>query len=145
MKKLLVAMCMVATISTAAFADVKVSSKALQHFKANFKDAASIQWKASGEYTKASFTWNSQRMEAFYDISGELIGTSRAITLNALPTAAQQTLQEKYADYVATEAIEFDNVKDGLNYYVSLVKDDTKLVLQVSASGQTEVFKKSHI
>lgn len=145
MKKLFFALTLVVAMTTAAFADVKVNSRALQHFKTNFKDAASIEWKAGNDYAKASFVWNNQRMEAFYDVNGELIGTSRAITLSNLPIAAQQKLQDKYDGYTATEAIEFDNVKDGLNYYVSLVKDNTKIVLQVSPSGQVEVFKKSHI
>ncbi len=146
MKKLFLAACMVVALTASAFADgVTVNMRALRNFKAEFTDAANVQWKTGADFAKASFTWNQQRMEAFYDSDGELIGTSRAITLERLPVSAEKFIQRKYNDYTATEAIEFDNVKDGLCYYVSLVKESTKVVLQVSSQGSVSVFKKIKI
>lgn len=145
MKKLLFAICLVVAMTTAAFADTKVNSRALSHFKSTYKEAADVQWKTTNEYTKASFTWNSQQMEVFYDDNGELVGTSRAVSLNTLPIEAQQKLQKRYEGYTATEAIEFNDAKEGLYYYVSLVKDNTKTVLKISSDGGMEIFKKSHI
>jgi hypothetical protein len=146
MKKLFLAACMAVLMTASAFADgSKVNNKALKHFNTEFAEATHVEWKTGADFAKASFIWNEQRMEAFYDSDGELIGTSRAVTLERLPMNASRYIQRKYADYTPTEAIEFDNVKEGLGYYVSLVKDNTKVVLQVSSQGSVSVFKKIKI
>ena len=86
---------------------------------------------------------NEQRMEAYYDNDGELIGTSRATTLDFLPAKATKQIDEKYAGYKTEEVVEFDSVKDGLSYYVSLTNDTNKVVLQVSSEGSVSVYKKT--
>ncbi|RFM30441.1 hypothetical protein DXN05_05655 [Deminuibacter soli] len=132
-------------MTTAAFADGKVNAKALNHFKTNFKNAEGVEWKNNADYTRASFTWNNQHMEVFYDENGEILASSRAITLKELPINAQAKLDGKYSEYTATEAIELNSEKDGMSYYVSLVKDNTKLVLQIATDGSMSIFKKSHL
>ncbi|BAV09838.1 hypothetical protein SAMN05421788_1011271 [Filimonas lacunae] len=146
MKKLLFAAMMVIALAANAFADGNtVNTKVLNHFQTQFEGASNVRWKTGDLYVKASFTMNEQKMEAFYDADGELIGTSYAVDYSKLPARATKNIAEKYAAYQVTETIEFDNVKDGLNYYVSMVSATNKVVLQVSAQGEVSVFKKSRI
>jgi hypothetical protein len=145
MKKLIIAAVMVVVAATSAFAEGKsVSVKVKNQFANEFTAASNIAWTAGSEFSKATFIMNDQRMEAYYDNEGELIGTSRATTLDFLPAKATKKINEKYASYKTEEVIEFDNVKDGLSYYVSLSNDTQKVVLQVSAEGSISVFKKTN-
>lgn len=146
MKKLLIAALMVVAISVSAFADNShINTKVLNHFQTRFEGASNVHWKTGDLFVKASFTMKEQRMEAFYDVDGELIGTSYNVTMDKLPARAIKAINERYPDYEVRETIEFDNVKDGLSYYVSVVKEHTKVVLQVSEQGDVTVFKRAKI
>lgn len=146
MKKLLIAALMVIAVSASAFADnANINTKVLNHFQTQFEGASNVHWKTGESFVKASFVLNSQKMEAFYDVDGELIGTSYNVANEKLPTRAAKTIAEKYAAYQVQETIEFDSVKDGLSYYVSLTGAQSKIVLQVSAQGEVSVFKKTRI
>ena len=59
-----------------------------------------------------------------------------------LPLAYQVNIRNEYPDYVITEAIEFDDPVDGLNYYVTVEGKQKLYVLQISTEGTISVFKK---
>ncbi|MBN9296374.1 MAG: hypothetical protein J0I41_05145 [Filimonas sp.] len=144
MKKLLIAAVMLVAVATSAFAEgSNVSFKVKNQFASEFTKANNVAWTAADQFTKATFIMNEQRMEAYYDNDGELIGTSRATTLDFLPSKATKKIDEKYAGYKTEEVVEFDSVKDGLSYYVSLTNDTNKIVLQVSSEGSVSVYKKT--
>lgn len=146
MKKLLIAAAMIVAVATSAFAEgTAVSVKVKSQFANEFTAANNVAWTAGNQFTKATFIMNDQRMEAYYDNDGDLIGTSRATTLDFLPAKAAKKINEKYASYKAEEVVEFDNVKDGLSYYVSLTNDTNKIVLHVSSEGSVSVYKKAAI
>jgi hypothetical protein len=146
MKKLLIAALMVIAISASAFADnANINTKVLTHFQTQFEGASNVHWKTGESFVKASFVLNSQKMEAFYDVEGELIGTSYTVSNEKIPVRAAKAIAERFAAYQIQETIEFDSVRDGLGYYVSLVGTQNKIVLQVSAQGEISVFKKTRI
>jgi hypothetical protein len=143
MKKLIIAALAVITLTTSAFADstTTVSRRVLNSFKADFKNATGIEWVVKEDFCKASFLHEGVKMEAFYDLEGNVIGTSKAIAENQLPAAAQKKLAEKYAGYTMTEAIEFDKANEGIRYYVSLTRNSKTIVLQVETNGTVSFFK----
>lgn len=148
MKKFLIAALMIIAVSATAFADENekaVNTKVLSNFQTQFEGATNVHWKTGDTYVKAAFVLNDQKMEAFYDADGELIGTSYAVDYSKIPTRAAKVIAEKYAGYQVTETIEFDNEKDGLNYYVSVINPQSKIVLQVSSLGEVSVFKKARL
>jgi len=142
MKKIFIAATLIAALTTSAIASPRTDAKALKHLTSQFKDATNISWKTTDNYTKATFNWNSQVIEVFYNNDGEHIATGRHISEDALPLNALKVINDKYKDYKPSEAIEMDNVESGTDYYVSLVKDQEKVILQVSPSGSVSVFKK---
>ncbi len=144
MKKLFTAALLAVTLTISAFAaDVnKVSDKTMAHFNREFEDAQHVTWTVKPSFVKASFIKDNQRVEAFYDPSGELIGCSRAIDLNNLPTGAKRAFAKKYADYTVKEAIQFDGV-DETHYYISAENDKQSVILKV-ANGFLSVYKKTN-
>jgi hypothetical protein len=112
------------------------------HLSTHFKDATNIHWKTTSDFTEADFTWENQTLQAFYDQDGNYLGTGRDVTIASLPLNALKTLQDKYRDYQATSALQFQDSGDGVNYYVMLENDKGRLVLNVTPTGYVTVFKK---
>jgi hypothetical protein len=142
MKKLFTAAIVALAITTTAFAaDItKVNFQTLQNFKNTFVDAEDVQWSVRNDYAKASFIDDGDKMEAYFDLSGDLIGTSRAITTQVLPKAARKHINKKYSDYTWKEVIEFKG-KDSEHYFVSLNNNKENVILQISKEGDVSVFK----
>lgn len=149
MKKLLFTTLVALSIITSAFADdvtkaknvAKVNSKAVSNFKNEFETASNVSWTSKTGYTKASFTMNNVKMEAFYDHQGNMIGSSHAICLDDLPTNAKRVFAKRYAGYTVKEAIQFDGI-DETAYYISAENETHAVILKVS-NGMLSVFKKT--
>ena len=144
MKKMLFAALMGIAISVSAFAaPTKVSARILSRFSAEFVNASDVQWKTTDVYAKATFVLEGSTVEVFYDLQGEKIGTSRAITVKSLPKSAQDLIAKKYAAYTVKEAISFTDTDEVVKQYVSLETEKTKVVLEISAAGDVSVLSKS--
>lgn len=118
------------------------SFKGSEHFKQAFPQATEVNYKVKGEYTEVNFIWNGLQLQAFYDMEGNPVGTSRQIDIANLPLSVQISLKKQYPGSTTTEAIEFDNPNDGLSYYVTAVDSKATYVLHVSTAGEISVFKK---
>lgn len=143
MKKLFFAALLVVSFTTATLAsDVKkVSSRTLQKFSTDFAGAKDITWTLGSSYSRALFTFNNESMDAYYDWSGNLIGTSKKVYLEELPTSAKRVFAKKYADYTVKEAIRFDGAEEGA-YYISAENMVHSLVLKVTDQGLLSIYKK---
>jgi hypothetical protein len=111
-------------------------------FKKAFPHATVVSFEVKQKYTVVNFTWNNLQLQAFYDRQGNAIGTSRTIDPKSLPLSCQANISDQYPGYVMTEAIEFDHVAEGLNYYVTIEGKERSYVLQISSEGTISVFKK---
>ena len=141
-KKLFILAVASTLITASAFAGGEEENmKAASSLKKEFTNAQNINWKVTPNYIKASFTWNGQQLEVFYNANGETIAQSRMINPNSLPLKAQQFIQKRYADYQIAEAIEYNNEESGTSYYVSLIKGNTKEILQISTEGDVSTYK----
>ena len=77
-KKILTAAFAVTFLTATAFANEEEDKdKAIQNLKKEFRTAKDIQWKVTDNYIKASFTWNNQDLEVFYNYEGEEIARSK--------------------------------------------------------------------
>lgn len=143
MKKLLFTTLIAIAFVTSSFAkDVnKVSNRTLANFQSEFIEADNVVWTAKPGYTKANFVLNNVKMEAFYDHLGNMIGSSRGISLNDLPTNAKRVFAKKYAGYTVKEAIQFDTM-DETAYFISAENDAQEVILKV-CNGMISVFRKT--
>lgn len=146
MKKFFTTALLALVVTASALAgNTAENAKVNRVFKAEYPEAEHISYKSGKDYVVINFVQHQQQMQAFYDNDGNKIGTSRAISLNSLPLPAQKKLAEKYKDYTTTEAIEFDNVQEGIGYYVSLQNSAQKIILHISSQGEISTFRKSSL
>lgn len=142
MKKLFFAALIAVTVASSAFAadTKKVNSVTTSNFKSEFKKASEVSWTSTEEFTKATFVLNNQKMEAFYDQNGEMIGTSKAVSLDELPVSAKRSIAKRLSGYTVKEAIEFQGT-DELAYYISAENDKETAILKVSDNGTMSNYK----
>lgn len=141
MKKLLFTALIAISLMSSAFATpVKgVTYRMAEAFSTAFKGAENLQWSLTDDYVKASFDLRGIKMEAFYDHSGELIGSSHAITLESLPIQAKRKFAMKYSDYIVKEAIVFEGADESA-YFVS-AESETRTVIIKITNSTVETFK----
>lgn len=144
MKKLsIVALFALILIST-AFANKTANPdfSGMENFNKTFPQATGVVFKVTEKYTEVSFTWHNLKLQAFYDLEGNQIGTSRQIAVVDMPLTYLFSIKKEFPGYEPTEAIEFDHTDSGLSYYVTVVAPQKAYVLEVSANGAISVFKK---
>jgi len=140
MKKLIIAAALF--ISFSAFANEKeVSSRVLYAFQNEFTTATEVEWKASTDFYVASFSMNGQRVNAYYNTDGNLMGITRNITSAQLPVGLQNSMKKNYSTYWISNLFEVAN-NEGTSYYVTLENGSKKIVLQSSNGSDWSTYKK---
>jgi hypothetical protein len=145
MKKFILVTLITVTIGSSVLAaDVsKVSFRVLNAFKAQFTGATDINWSITADYTKVDFTIEGEKVEAFYNSNGDVIGTSRKTEFKRLPLSAIQKIKKNYAKYRVTETIELE-LNGERKYYLSVENESDRKILEVSLYGQVTVFDKNN-
>jgi hypothetical protein len=144
MKKLSIVALFALILISSAFAN-KTSNpdfKGMENFNKAFPQATEVVLKVTEKYTLVSFTWHNLKLQAFYDVEGNQIGTSRQIAVLDLPLTYLLSIRKEFPGFEPTEAIEFDHMDTGLSYYVTVVAPEKAYVLEVTANGAISVFKK---
>lgn len=141
MKKILFAALMVTVFAASAFAapGKEVASIAKNSFERSFLNVKNVTWNVTEDYYKATFITNNVATEAFFDLNGDLIGSSHPIKLEELPTGVKRSFAKKYAGYTVKEAIQFDGV-DEKAYYISAENEAQSVILKIT-NGVIEKFK----
>jgi hypothetical protein len=144
MKFLVVAITAVLSIiNTSAHAsdETKVSAAVLASFNSSFKTASQVEWKQTGNFYKADFSFNSQYVTAYYDVTANLVAVTRNITSFQLPVTLQTSLKKSYEAYWISDLFELSD-ENGTAYYVTVENGDSKITLK-STANQWSVYKKS--
>lgn len=143
MKKMVLMLAVLVSTALSAFAmDEEVSARVLEAFKNEFRTAKEITWSHGEDFYKAEFTFNNQRVNAFYSVEGELMGITRNITSVDLPLNLQANLKKSYSNFWISDLFEVTG-SDNTGYYITLENADTKLVLKASPGDDWNVYKKS--
>ncbi len=144
MKKLFFTALLAATVAVSAFATDanKINSIAVNNFEAAFEHASDVSWTTGKDNTKATFVLNNIRMEALYSPEGDLIGTTKGITLEELPVNAKRTFAKKYEGYIVKEAIRFEGNDEGA-YFISAENEKEAVILKVNDNSSVSVMKSS--
>jgi hypothetical protein len=128
---------------------------AKNNFAAGFTDATNVKWTRSANFDEATFTRNNEKVTAYYDSDGNLVGTATPKKFADLPEKGRQAIKEKYKDYTVGPVIFFDDNKasetdmilwstqfdDEDAYFVELTKGTKKIVVQVNTFGVVTLFK----
>ena len=143
MKKLFITALLAISVAAGAFAaPTKVSSAILANFNAAFKKADNVLWVITNDYTKAAFTSDNKKMEVFYNYNGDIMGTSKSISLHELPVNSKRQFAKLFAGYNVKEAIRFEGF-DETSYYISGENENESVILKVNDRNQVSVFKRT--
>ena len=146
MKKVfLMALIAIAAGTSAFAASSSAANKVAEHFAASFSKAKNVSWKSNPGFEKVSFELGNEKINAFYNTDGELIGTSKNLAFDKLPKAAIETITTKYTfpEYQVQDCMEFTNSDNEKNYYVSFNKTNETIVLEITKAGMVSVFAKT--
>ena len=142
MKKLILALAMVFTLSSAFANEETVKKEVLNAFRSNFSNASEISWTISDTYYKAAFTLNDQKVFAFYSLDGQFLGLTRYISSLQLPVKLHNSLMKNQKGKWITDLFEVSN-EEGTSYYITVENANTKLMLKAGGNNDWSVIKKS--
>jgi hypothetical protein len=134
---------------------IYVSPIAKENFAVDYSNASNAQWYRGENFDEVTFSNGDRKMTAFYDIDGNLVGTTESKTFADIPLKAQQKIKEKYGDYETGPVIFFDDNEtnstdmilwstqfdDEDNYFVEMNKGTKKIILEVDLNGGVSFFK----
>ena len=97
MKNLLLTALLSVGIFASAFAidESKISLTVRESFKEDFKGTENVTWSIKSNFVKASFTYNGEATDAFYDFNGKKLGTAHQVNLNSFPLSAKKKIANK--------------------------------------------------
>ena len=142
MKKLIIALALVFTITSAFASDVVVTKQVLKSFSTNFSNATDISWSIGDQYYKAAFKLNEQNVFAFFNLDGEYLGLTRYISTLQLPVNLHTSLKKNFSNKWVTDLFELSN-EEGTSYYITVENADTKMVLKSVHGIDWYVYKKT--
>ena len=144
MKKMMMAMALLITLTASAFAKnpEEVNPRVIKAFQSKFISVNNVTWTTGADYYRASFTYNNRNVFAYYSSEGKFIGLSRYLSTSELPLMLQTNFKNKYADYWVTDLFELANA-EGTSYYLTLKNADEVIILKSSPDTEWSVFKKS--
>jgi len=141
MKKLIVAAAMIVSLSAFAKEERTVSPKVLNAFNTEFTTAQEVEWTVSSDYYRADFDMNGQKVSAYFNEDGDLMGITRNISSAQLPVSLQNSLKKNYGNYWISNLFEVAK-NNGTSYYVTMEDGDKKIVLNSTAGSDWHIFKK---
>jgi hypothetical protein len=133
-----------------------VDVRAQNSFLEEFSGAKDATWKRVETFDEVSFTnKDGQKMKAFYDYNGKLVGTTVHKTFADVPEKGQNEIKKGYKDYTIGQVVFFDDNEvndtdmrlydtqfdDEDNYFVEMIKGTKRVILQVKPNGEVFFFK----
>jgi hypothetical protein len=123
-------------------------------FETDFPNATNVDFESKKNFDEVSFTQDKEKISAYYDYNGQLIGTIEKKAFSDLPANAQNEILKKYADYIITGVVKFNDnesdetetiqygrsLDDADNYFVQLKNDSRTILVKVDLSGGIDFF-----
>lgn len=145
MKKFFISVALLAGIfsySAQAADGGKVSRQVQNAFEKEFAGANSISWEVlNNSIYQATFHYNHQVLNAFFDEDGNLVATGRDITEGALPLLVLRSVKEKYHDYAISQIAELATQGE-TSYLLTLENEKSTVIVRAYNTGEVNVFKK---
>ena len=132
----------------------EVSFQSKQAFQTDFAGATITSTDRLDNFDEFTFTKDGKVTSAFYDYNSQLVGTAQNKTFDDLPAKGQAYIRKHYKDYTPGDVLFYDDneqnatdmvlygnqFSDEDSYFVELSKDNKKIVVQVSMSGEVGYF-----
>lgn len=132
-----------ATSAFAAKGPEKISTVVKKAFEKQFSTAEKVSWEKADNFYFANFKMNDRDMSVAYDESGELVGSSRIITTDELPTCVSLGIAEKYQGYEVGKIASEIHFEGQDSYYVTVENSKQILKLKCLPNGDMSVVTKT--
>lgn len=151
MKKLFIIPVIAGLLSTGLYANAavknvkdddgsRVSYSVINQFKADFKDAKSVTWTITENCQKAEFVLNGVKRTAFYNFSGDFMGTTERINYSSVSERAQKEIAAKYKGYEVGDVIKLQT-DDTTQIFVDLKSDKEEILVRVAPTSAVSFFQ----
>ena len=119
-KKLLAITAALLLIASTTFANESkpIPTTIINQLHQEFESATEVAWKTTADFYKASFTADGQSLEAFFSPDGQLLGTSRKLTVDQLPLAVIKETSKLGSANEVTELFELSSDR-GTEYFIT--------------------------
>jgi hypothetical protein len=135
MKKIIsIAMILVAFSTAHAFAQAPTPSVVVGSFKHKFANADRPSWAVVKDLYRVDFSLQNQSLIAFFNADGELIASSRNITLMQLPISLNSSLETHFGNFTVSSLFEVDE-HDGIYYYAKVSNQKSEILLKSTSYG----------
>lgn len=145
MKKIFVHTLFAVLVTGSVFANtgVSVSNKVQESFTREFAGAQGVRWESlsSKSIFHASFVYNNERLNAYFNNEGELIATGRYIKSESLPLLAGRAISNRFPNQTIEEVIEYVTGTE-TSYIVTVHNARRAVSAQVYLDGTVTVIKK---
>lgn len=144
MKKIIAGMILVlslASFTTFASGGEKIGQETLVNFKKEFKAAQNVKWSVADEVSTATFNLNGFRVQAYFDVDGQLLGTARSILFEQLPISVINSINNRFDDAPVYEIVEYTRGAETF-YMMTIDAAKAKLKIRATATGYITVEKK---
>ena len=144
-KNFLIALLVAVVFSGSSFANTGKSVNALvkQSFQKEFAGAQSVNWEviSDKDIFHASFIYNNERLNAYFDQEGNLLATGRYVKQENLPMLVNKGIDIRYKKFDVLESIEFVTGSE-TSYIIRLENEKLSLYVQAHSDGSTTLLKK---
>ena len=115
--------------------DMKVPQAVKAAFESEHSDVKDAEWEKEGKYYEVEWEVNGKEQEIVYDQDGNIMATEHEITVEELPQAAQDYINENYAGQKVVEA-ELEETKKGRYYEAELRINGKEVELIFDSNGE---------
>jgi len=144
-KNFLIALLVAVVFSGSSFANTGKSVSALvkQSFQKEFAGAQSVSWEviSDKDIFHASFIYNNERLNAYFDAEGTLLATGRYVKQENLPMLVTKGVAVRYKQCNVLEAIEFVTGSE-TSYIIKLDNEKLSMYIQAFSDGSSTLLKK---
>ncbi|HET9744954.1 MAG TPA: hypothetical protein VFP97_04515 [Chitinophagaceae bacterium] len=141
MKKLIICLCLFATIGALAAKPPEVNEKVLKAFKETFIRATDVVWHEMQNSYEAHFKQSEIVTRAIYDTQGNLLRTTRYYSEEYLPINILSKLKKKYADKSVFGVTEL-SLEDVVSYHITLEDEKNWYIVIADNWGSFDLSKK---
>jgi len=145
MKKIITSLVLSLAVLTQASASDggKIQTRLIKSLEKQFAGALNVKWEAITKENiyHARFVYNNERLSAFFEPNGRIIGIGRYIEVKNMPLLVTQNINNQYPKYQIQDAIEYTS--DGeTSYVISISNESSRVVLRAYSNGSSSIFKK---
>jgi hypothetical protein len=117
----------------------EIPGKVKTAFNKDFSNALSVTWEKNDNLYFANFSWNTSDVKAVFNADGELLSTSRKVSIGELPLKVTMAIEKKYKGYkIEDNAVEII-VDDQTAYHFAVSNDKEEIKLTSNTNGDIEV------